>query len=314
MLVEMPLEKLSQQRRTNASDGRPRVSLLVTDLDNTLWDWFEIWYRSFSALLEGIVGISGIPQGELEPAIREIHQRRGTSEYSYLIGELPPLKALHGEDADLQVVYADAINAAREAREDVVRLYPGVHETLSAIHAAGTIIAGYTESLAFVTAARAKKLGLDGLLDYLYSPADHDFPDGVSAGDLRRHDDPTAYALQHTEHRHTPLGHLKPSPEVLQAMLGELSDGGSVVYVGDSLMKDIAMAQEVGALDVWAEYGQIQERPEYTLLQRVSHWTEADVQREIEIKKRPHVTPTFVLHESFSELHHHFDFVRNGRR
>src|SRR5262245_27067375 len=27
--------------------ARPAVSLLVSDLDNTLWDWVEIWYRSF---------------------------------------------------------------------------------------------------------------------------------------------------------------------------------------------------------------------------------------------------------------------------
>lgn len=314
MLGGVTLESVSQEQRApDGGDGRPRASLLVTDLDNTLWDWFEIWYRSFSALLDGIVRISGIPQEELEPEIRKIHQRRGTSEYSYLIGELPPLKALHG-DGDLQVVYADAINAAREAREEVVRLYPTVHETLSAIHDAGTVIAGYTESLAFVTAARAKKLGLDGVLDYLYSPADHDFPDGVSASDLRRRDDPTAYELQHTEHRHTPPGHLKPAPEVLQAMVEELSDGGGVVYVGDSLMKDIAMAQEVGAMDVWAAYGQIQNLPEYALLQRVSHWIEADVQRELEIKARPHVTPTFVLHDSLAEICQHFDFIRNERR
>jgi hypothetical protein len=52
----------------------------------------DIWYRSFSALLDGIVRISGIPQDELEPEIRDIHQRRGTAEYSYLIGELPSLR------------------------------------------------------------------------------------------------------------------------------------------------------------------------------------------------------------------------------
>jgi phosphoglycolate phosphatase-like HAD superfamily hydrolase len=292
---------------------RPSASLLVTDLDNTLWDWFEIWYRSFSALFDGIVAISGIPHAELEPEIRKIHQRRGTSEYSYLIGELPPLRELHGSDADLQELYADAINAARAAREDVVRLYPSVRETLTAIHDAGTVIAGYTESLAFVTAARVKKLGLDGLLDYLYSPADHDFPQGVTPTDLRRLDDPSAYELQHTEHRHTPPGHLKPSPEVLRAMVEELGDGGGVVYVGDSLMKDIAMAQEVGAMDVWIQYGQVQDRPEYALLQRVSHWTEADVQRERDIMSRPHVTPTFVLHHSFAEIRQHFDFVTNER-
>jgi phosphoglycolate phosphatase-like HAD superfamily hydrolase len=292
---------------------QPKVSLLVTDLDNTLWDWFEIWYGSFSALLEKVVSISRIPQAELEPEIRKLHQKRGTSEYSYLIGELAPLRTLHGENADLQVIYADAFEAAREARENVMRLYPGVLETLTAIHEQGTVIAGYTESLAFVTAARVKKLGLDGVIDVLYSPPDHDFPDGVSAADLRRQDDSSAYELQHTEHRHTPPGHLKPSPDVLKGIVKELANGNAVAYVGDSLMKDIAMAQDVGVLDVYAEYGQVQNLPEYALLQRVSHWTEADVQREREIKERPHVEPSYSLVKSFAEILQFFEFVPNGR-
>jgi phosphoglycolate phosphatase-like HAD superfamily hydrolase len=303
----------SQDTSGRREASRPSVSLLVTDLDNTLWDWFEIWYASFSVLLDGIVRISGVSQEDLEPEIRKIHQLRGTSEYSYLIGELPLLREIHGEDADLQAIYAEAINAARKARNDVVHLYPTVYETLTAIHDAGTVIAGYTESLAFVTQARLKKLGLDGVLDYLYSPADHDFPEGVEPSDLRRLDDPTAYALQKTEHEHTPPGHLKPQPEVLRAIVDELAEDESrVAYVGDSLMKDIAMAQDVGVIDVWAKYGLVQ-RPEYALLQRVSHWTDADVQREQKIKSRPHLTATVVLDYSFGEITQHFDFVRNER-
>jgi phosphoglycolate phosphatase len=304
----------SDVNRHTERGSKRAASLLVTDLDNTLWDWFEIWYASFSALLDGIAKISGISKEDLEPAIRQIHQRRGTSEYSYLVGELPPLRELHGDDADLQEIYADAISAAREARTHVVHLYPTVLETLTTVHDAGTVIAGYTESLAFVTQARVKKLGLDGILDYLYSPPDHDFPMGVSATDLRRLDDPTAYELQKTRHRHTPPGHVKPQPEVLRAIVEALADDDAqVVYIGDSLMKDIAMAQDVGVIDVWAKYGLVQDRAEYTLLQRVSHWTDEDVKREEAISKRPNVTPTVVLERSFGELTGHFEFVRNGR-
>src|SRR5690349_5217643 len=78
-----PLTQASLSRRAPilgavSSDAtNPPISLLVTDLDNTLWDWFAIWYASFSALLEGIVRISGISQEELEPEIRKVHQRRG---------------------------------------------------------------------------------------------------------------------------------------------------------------------------------------------------------------------------------------------
>src|ERR1700724_2530764 len=114
--------------------SRPKVSLLVTDLDNTLWDWFEIWYRSFSALLEGIVRISGIPQDQLEPEVRQLHQLRGTAEYSYLISEMPSLKKQHGPDADLQAIYKEAIEAAKQGRRDALRLYPTVLDTLTTIH------------------------------------------------------------------------------------------------------------------------------------------------------------------------------------
>ena len=297
---------------TIKSAGLPKVSLLVTDLDNTLWDWFEIWYRSFSALLDGIVRISGIPKDVLYGEIREIHQRRGTSEYSFLIGEMPSLQKLHS-GADLQEVYRDAFEASRSARHEVLELYPEVSKTLRAIKKAGTKIAAYTESLAFVTAARVKYLGLDGVLDVLYSPPDHDFPHGVSAEDLRRFE-PNDYGLKHTEHRHTPRGLLKPAPEVLRQIIAEMDDSQGVVYVGDSLMKDIAMAQAVGAIDVWAEYGDSQDRPEYKLLQDVSHWTDADVKREAEIRKRPHVAPSVTLQRSFGELFDHFEFVKNGRR
>ena len=296
----------------SGSTSRIRVSLLVTDLDNTLWDWVEIWYRSFSALLDGIVRISGIPQDKLEPEIRRIHQRRGTAEYSYLIGELPSLRKLHGPDADLQAIYRQAIEASRQARRDALRLYPSVYETLTSIHAAGTTIAAYTESLAFHTAARVKRLNLDGVLDFLYSPPDHDFPEGVSAQDLRAMPS-EAYELQHTSHRHTPKGLLKPSPNVLKQIIEERRDANQIVYVGDSLMKDVAMAQSAGAIDVWVEYGVAQNRKEYSLLRRVTHWTDADVEREREIAKRPNVSPTVTLRHSFSELLDHFEFVKNER-
>lgn len=298
--------------KTNPS-SKPRISLLVTDLDNTVWDWVEIWYQSFSALLSEIVSISGIPQEKLEPEIRRVHRLRGTSEYSYLIGELPCLQKKHGAGADLQTIYKDAINAAREARNRALRLYPNVRETLTKIRDHGTMIAAYTESGAFYTSARIKKLGLDGLLDYLYSPPDHDFPEGVSADELRKLK-PSAYELKSTICRETPKGHLKPDPEVLKSMMKDLANGSGVAYVGDSLMKDIAMAQSVGAIDVWAKYGLAQDRPEYALLRRVSHWSDADVEREKAIAKRPNVSPTCVLGESFDEILEHFEFVSNARR
>ncbi len=281
-------------------DGRP-VGLLVTDLDNTLYDWVAIWHASFSALLDGLVEISGLVADDLKPEIRRVHQQRRTSEYSHLIQELPSLRKVF-PTKDLQEVFAPAIRASREARHAAMRLYPGVLDTLQAVRAAGTKIVAYTESLAFFTSFRLRRLELDGAIDVLYSPQDHEFPDGVTAESMRTLP-ATEYGLQHTKHRLTPAGHLKPEPEVLTSILEDFtSEGRRVVYVGDSLMKDISMAQTVGVTDVWAVYGQAQHREEYALLREVSHWTDEDVQREKALMHAPDVAPTYRLEHSFAEL------------
>ncbi|MFW8584209.1 hypothetical protein ACOJBM_02405 [Rhizobium beringeri] len=50
----------------------------------------------------------------------------------------------------------------------------------------GTKIVAYTESMGFYSAFRLKRFGLDGVIDVLFSPQDHDLPAGVSVENLRR--------------------------------------------------------------------------------------------------------------------------------
>ena len=293
-----------------SSESRPQVSVLVTDLDNTLWDWFAIWYACFSALLSKLVELSGVDRARLENEIRTIHQQRGTSEYSHLIQEIPSLVQKDPE-SDLTVIYDEAISAYRIARKSVMHPYPGVFEALEQIRAKGTRIVAYTESQAYYTSYRLRSFGFDGLIDVLYSPADHDFPHGVTHEQMRTLPS-DHYGLHKTKTRHTPPGVLKPEPSVLDAIVQELGvSPASVAYVGDSLMKDVAMAQSVGVIDVHAKYGEVQNLPEYGLLQRVSHWTQEDVDREIAISKFPHVSPSFVLSLGFADLLSIFDFCQH---
>ena len=280
--------------------SRSAATVLVTDMDNTLFDWLEMWQAAFGAMLDRLVGASGVARETLEEEFYAIHQRHGTTEYAFAIQELPSLRARHPPE-ELPARYASAIEAYREMRRRTLRLYPGVLETLRAVRAAGTRIIAYTESRAYYAAYRVRTLGLDGVLDQLYSPPDHALPDGVTPSLIRRYP-PEHYQLRQTVHRHTREGVWKPAPAVLQDILDDVgAEPAEAAYVGDSLIKDVAMAQGAGVLDVFARYGDVRDRPGYALLRRVTHWSPS-VLAGAERLTEALVLPTHALGASFAEL------------
>lgn len=282
-------------------DARKR--LLITDLDNTLWDWFEAWYQSFSAMLTCLSEISGIEQEILIGQIREIHEARGTTEYSNLINEVPALVefAAPNKPAD---VFDNALHVLHSRKNAATRLYPGVDDALRILKRAGVRIVAYTESAAYWTEWRIRHTELDGVIDVLYSAPDHELPNGLRPEDLRTgHLPPSTYGLKRTQHHHVPRGVLKPNEAILRSILADQHcSPADAVYIGDSLMKDIAMAQATGVLDVHARYGQVQKKSEYELLRQVTHWSEKDVAREKALSQSEgDITPTICV-DRFDEV------------
>ncbi|MDT7542938.1 MAG: hypothetical protein QOE33_2842 [Acidobacteriota bacterium] len=286
--------------------NKRKISVVITDLDNTLYDWFDVWSQSFDAMLTKLIEQSGVPEKTLIREIKTIHEKYGTAEYALLIREIPSLQKLHPAE-DLTKVYAPAIAAYRQKRDECLRLYPRVLDTLKALKAKGCLIVGYTESQLLYTDYRMRALNLDGLIDYLYSPESHALPLNLSPDQVNFY--PTnPENLKYTVHRPTPKGAEKPNPKVL---LGIITDIGatkeSSIYVGDNRVKDITMAQEAEVTDVYAAYGDIdKESKGYQLLRQVTHWKPTSVERE---KKEGDVVPTYTLKDSFGELLDLFDFV-----
>ena len=102
-----------------------------------------------------------------------------------------------------------------------MKLFPTVAETLLKIKGRGTIIIGYTELMAFYSNYRVRRLGLDGVLDYVFCPKDHLLPVGLSAEDLRKYP-AEHYQFQYTKQDFTPQGSKKPDTAVLNAIISDL--------------------------------------------------------------------------------------------
>jgi phosphoglycolate phosphatase len=188
-------------------------------------------------------------------------------------------------------VFATAINVYRVERRKNLKLFPTVAETLLKIKGQGTRIIGYTESMGFYSNYRIRRLGLDGILDYVFCPEDHVLPSGLTPEQMRSYP-ASHYDLQYTKQRFTPKESKKPDSVVLDAIISDLGlHKSDCVYVGDNISKDVAMAAACDVDDVWAEYGQAHNRPEYQLLVDVTHWTPEEVRLEQETKAREHVHP-----------------------
>lgn len=272
--------------------------VLITDLDNTLFDWFGVWYCSFNAMLEKVVEISLISEDTLISEIKCVHQKHGTSEYSFLLEELPSLQKKYGDRKSINLAMDEAIHAYRSERKKMLKLYPTVYETLIELKNRNVSIIGYTESKEYYSNYRIHKLGLDGIIDELYSPRDHNVPDEVESQ--------TQYKLVKTINKHTPENELKPNPSILLDIISHAHvEPKDCIYIGDSEMKDIAMAQDANVTDVFAKYGTCHfdnQKNAYELLRKVTHWTDEDVERERQIKEnKRNVTPSFVANQ-FSDI------------
>jgi phosphoglycolate phosphatase-like HAD superfamily hydrolase len=192
---------------------------LITDLDNTLFDWADLWYKCFSTMLSEVERISGVPRETLIPEIHAVHQKYGTSEYSFLLEELPSLQPLLNGNAAAEV-FADAIAAYRDQRRENLKLFPTVSETLLKIKGRGTRIIGYTESMGFYSNYRIRPHGLDGVLDYVFCPEDHVLPPGITPEQMRAYP-ASHYELRYTKQLFTPKGSKKPDTAVLNAIIGD---------------------------------------------------------------------------------------------
>ncbi len=285
---------------------KPQKSAVITDLDNTLFDWFDIWRSTFIPMLNKTIEITGIPKASLVEEIKAIHQKHGTAEYAFVLQELPCLLKKYGSPERIMMVLDPAIYAARSSRIEHLSLYKGVYDTLSELRAKRIKVIAYTESKQWYTQYRLKRFGLDHFIDHVYSPEDHE----ISA---IREGERIKFEFDHTKFSYTPTGEEKPNPELLTRIICEQSlDKSECIYIGDSEIKDIAMANNAGVTSVYAKYGtdhfNDNRKDDYELLRQVTHWTEEVVEAERKLKELgEHYDADYSI-DNFAEILDIFDF------
>jgi len=252
--------------------------LLILDLDNTLYDWVTYYARSFRAMIIQLSKMTGLPEERLISDFKLIHQKYHTSEYSFSIQELPSLRMLHPTSSAQEMIdhYFPAVLAFRQARSKHLQLYPGVKHTLEKLWTNKMKIVGHSDAMSYYAFKRLMQLDIIQYFDCLYAAEEHLIPDYI----VEQKESIETLMPDFVIHQ-LPVFQHKPNPAILQKILSDFKvQADQAVYVGDSLNRDVYMAQQVGVLDVYARYGDSFNREDFALLVKITHWTQEDIKRE----------------------------------
>lgn len=254
--------------------------LIVTDLDNTLYDWTAYFTASFSAMVDSLVELFKLDRELLLDEFQSIHQKHGDSEYPFAVLEVPSVQAAVGSSDAKAILEAidSALHAFNRTRKQTLVLYPGVHDTLCRFRAEGVIVVGHTEAIAENAFFRIRTLGLSQQLKHLYAL------DGLTSPHPRGS---TTHAPPEPGYvRRVPRAERKPNPDLLRDICARESVAPSEAwYIGDSLTRDVSMAKAAGVRAIWARYGTGVASSSWEQLVRITHWSDADVRREVELKR-----------------------------
>ncbi len=285
------------------------IRLLITDLDDTIWDWLSMWYNSFLPYFTDIKEISGIEEDVLIESFKKLHQKYHSSEVSFAYNDLDGLKKEEKKNIEQKKSKngRSIIHNYYYNKKHNLNLYPNVLSTLLKIKSKGTLIVGFTESNSFFTQYRIKTLDIDGLFDSIYTPADIGIPKKV-----KRYYEEDYWDLKDTKIRILPKGTKKPNPEILLKIAKDyIVPLKEIVYIGDKLDRDIYMANSSNITSIYAVYGSNINNKAYNLLKKVTHWTKLEVEREIIFKKninKKTIKPDYSIND-FKELLNLFNFI-----
>jgi FMN phosphatase YigB (HAD superfamily) len=271
--------------------------LLITDLDNTLYDWVTFFTSSFRGMVEELSKLLGVDEEELLKEFRAVHQKYGNSEQPFAVLELPSvLQKYPGlTRAELTQKLDPALHRFNSIRKRTLSLYPGSFETFHHLTDNGVKIVGHTEAILANAYWRIRTLGIDRYFSRLYTLKGMD---AIHISENSRWVDPP-----HDFVTVLPREERKPNPRLIADICRrEDIEPANAYYLGDSLVRDIAMANNAGVKSIWARYGTQYDPSYWSYLVKVTHWTNEDVAREKDLKARfSDVKPSFTI-DSISEL------------
>jgi len=210
------------------------IKAVLFDLDNTLMDFMKMKRRAVEAAVEAMAG-AGLRVGKkrAERILWSLYAKKGF-EYQRIFQLF--LKKMIGK-IDYSVMAAGIV-AYRHVKEGYVEPYPGVVDALLKLREGGIRLGIITDAPKLQAWLRLAEMKLTPFFDLVIAFED--------------------------------TGRKKPSAMPFEEAVKKLGlEPGEILFVGDSLKRDVAGAKKAGMVAAWAKYGESREgggaRPDYVI-------------------------------------------------
>lgn len=253
--------------------------MLITDIDNTLYDFVDVYGRAFRAMVHVLSKEAAVPEKDVYEQLRRLFMEAGTLEFQNLVVNLPLSQHMCGEKKARLRDYARV--AFDKTKRKHLRLYPGMLDVLSSVKNGGVKIVGVTNAPFHFAARRLGDLRVSDLMTgllawrgaslsrthFLY---DEDF--------VRKQETTFSAAKRRLELAEVfSKEHSKPAPYAFDLVRRHFGD---VRYfaLGDSLAKDLAPAKNFGMTTIWAKYGGDVDPTNLETILQITPWNAAEMQ------------------------------------
>ncbi len=273
-------------------------AVIITDLDNTLYNWVDYFAPSFRAMVHVLARETGVDEAVITDDFRRVFARHGSVEYSFSVQELDLTKD-RSPDAISNLVRL-VKGAFSRVRQKNLRAYEGVRETLQWASSENIAVVAATNSARYQAMRRLQQLRLDHHFAGLACWEGIDIPpDDPWAERVRSREESSKWVPKMSLIWTFPTGALKPNTGMYETVLSDLAlKAGDAWVIGDSLHKDVAPALAIGARGIWAKYGGDFDAKNFETLLSITDWKQERIDKTY---AEDAVAPTFEA-ESFADL------------
>lgn len=251
--------------------------ILLTDIDNTLYDFVDFYGTSFRAMLHVVARELRASEDSLCRQFKTVFQETGTLDYQFIIQRLESVRSLPPERVSRLVRYG-RIGFDRAKRKRLIA-YPGTIEVLRTLSRGGVRIIGVTNAPYYHAVRRLQDIGafefFSGLVAWEgKAPPSEDKDAAVRYKKVR---DFAARKLRFFEV--FTKAHSKPDPFPFTLIEKQIGTNAITFCLGDSVSKDLAPSSRLRASTIWARYGTVVNEKNLNTVLQITPWTEGDIQR-----------------------------------